>query len=139
MRLRSAARLLTAFAYPLGPNHATFFRMLTTIPYLARDPIFDKERAFDTDYLERNVGEIRKTNHVFDNQEVTVHDVGSFQGWDLNVHGFCVIKAKTTLSPDDAFNRKKDVQKAYWYEIEAILHERFPEYSRIECYDLTVP
>ncbi|KAM4056899.1 hypothetical protein HRG_003762 [Hirsutella rhossiliensis] len=94
--------------------------METSISYLAQDPIFDIEKPFDT--------------HV----TVTVYPVTDPDKWDLEKHGFCFVRARTNLKAEDAFTRKREAQKDYWYEIEAVLHERFPQYSRIECYDCTV-
>ncbi|EME85067.1 uncharacterized protein MYCFIDRAFT_135396 [Pseudocercospora fijiensis CIRAD86] len=112
--------------------------METTVLYLARDPVFEKERAFDTDYLAEDVGDIRKTNHVFDRQPVVVHNIEDPTHWDIDTHGFCLLKATTRLDPDAAFNNKEEVQKSYWYDLEALLHERFPEYTRIESFDCTI-
>ena len=69
---------------------------------------------------------------------VKLHEITDTTHWDLNVHGFCILKAKTHLDPQEVLLRKKDLQKACWYEIEALLHEKFPEYTRIESYDCTV-
>lgn len=112
--------------------------METSIPYLAADPLFDVEKPFDTDVPVDHIPGSRESNHVNDERAVTVHLITNPQEWDLEKHGFCFIRAKTSLSAEDAFTRKREVQKDYWFEIEALLHERFPEYSRIECYDCTV-
>lgn len=58
--------------------------------------------------------------------------------WKLDVHGFCILHAETHLDPNDVCTNKRQVQDAYWYEIEAILHKHFLQYSRIESFDLTV-
>ncbi|OBT61250.1 hypothetical protein VE03_09670 [Pseudogymnoascus sp. 23342-1-I1] len=106
--------------------------------YLARTLLFETEKAFDTDFPVDNINGARRTNHETDERVVKLHEVKDPGYWDLNVHGFCILNAKTHLDPHDAFTKKKEVQKAYWYEIEALLHEKFPEYSRIESYDCTV-
>lgn len=54
------------------------------------------------------------------------------------MHGFCVVYGKTDLDPDKVYNDKAAVQGGYWRELEAILHQEFPQYSRIECFDLMV-
>lgn len=110
--------------------------METKIPYLARSPIFQTEKAFDTDFPVDDVISARKTNHETDERAVKVHD--DTKHWDLDVHGFCVLKAHTHLDPHNVFTSKEKVQKAYWYQIEALLHREFPEYTRIESYDCTV-
>jgi len=112
--------------------------MQTSISYLARDSIFDKEKPFDTDVPVDHIPHARASNHSNDEQNVAVFPITDSTEWDLEKHGFCFIKAKTTLTAQDAFTRKREVQKGYWFEIEALLHERFPQYSRIECFDCTV-
>ncbi len=112
--------------------------MQTSISYLAQDPIFEREKPFDTDVPVDHIAGARASNHRNDERDVTVDPVTDPTEWDLEKHGFCFIKAKTELSAEDALTRKREVQKDYWYEIEALLHEHFPQYSRIECYDCTV-
>lgn len=112
--------------------------METSISYLARDPIFEVEKPFDTDVSVEHIPNARASNHENDEQSVTVHPITDPSKWKLDAHEFCLVKAKTSLTAEDALTRKREVQKDYWYEIEAILHEEFPEYSRIECYDCTV-
>lgn len=112
--------------------------MQTSISYLAQDPIFDKEKPFDTDVPVDHIPGARASNHSNDERDVTVIPITDPAEWDLEKHGFCFMKAKTGLKAEDALTRKKEVQQDYWYEIEALLHEKFPFYSRIECYDCTV-
>ena len=112
--------------------------MQTSISYLAQDPIFDVEKPFDTDVPVDHITRARASNHSNDERDVTVIPIIDPAEWDLEKHGFCFIKAKTGLKAEDALTRKREVQKDYWYEIEALLHEYFPQYSRIDCYDCTV-
>ena len=112
--------------------------MQTSISYLAQDPVFDVEKPFDTDVPVNYIARARASNHSNDERDVTVIPIVDPTEWDLEKHGFCFIKAKTGLKAEDALTRKREVQKDYWYEIEALLHERFPQYSRIDCYDCTV-
>jgi hypothetical protein len=112
--------------------------METYVRYLARSPIFEKEKAFSTDFPVDHVEGARRTNHEADDRLVTVTAIKNPSQWDLDVHGFCFLHAETHLDRNDVYTRKKEVQDAYWYEIEAILHRNFPQYSRIESFDLTV-
>ncbi|KAK6507664.1 hypothetical protein TWF481_006086 [Arthrobotrys musiformis] len=112
--------------------------METEIHYLAKDELFDREKPFDTDFSVASIPGARSSNHTVDTRTVVVNEITNPDEWDLNTHGFCIIKAETKLDPDDVFTRKKEIQNDYWYEIEAILHEKFPEYSRIDAYDCTV-
>jgi hypothetical protein len=112
--------------------------METHIKYIARSPIFKTEKAFTTDFPVDHVEGARQTNQEDDVRPVTVSCIENPNEWKLDEHGFCFIKAKTRLEAQDTFNRRKEVQKSYWQEIEAILHQHFPQYSRIESFDFTV-
>jgi hypothetical protein len=112
--------------------------METSISYLAQDLIFDIEKPFDTDVPVDHTPGARASNHRNDERAVTVYAITDPSEWDLEKHGFGFIKAKTGLKAEDALTRKREVQEEYWYEIEALLYENYPQYSRIECYDCTV-
>ncbi|KAL6409840.1 hypothetical protein AUP68_06238 [Ilyonectria robusta] len=112
--------------------------METHVRYLARSPIFETERAFSTDFPVDHVDRARRTNHEVDDRPVTVAPIEDPSQWKLDVHGFCILHAETHLDPQDVYTKKKEVQGGYWYEIEAILHKHFPQYSRVESFDLTV-
>ncbi|KAL3952366.1 hypothetical protein ACCO45_012309 [Purpureocillium lilacinum] len=112
--------------------------METHVRYLGRSAIFKTEKAFSTDFPVDHVEGARRTNHEIDDRAVTVTAITDHNQWRLDVHGFCILHAKTHLNPRDAYEKKDEVQDAYWYEIEAIMHKNFPQYSRIECFDLTL-
>ncbi|KAG8163191.1 hypothetical protein KVR01_006488 [Diaporthe batatas] len=110
----------------------------TTIGYLVRDDVFKTEKAFDTDFPVSHVAGARRTNLQTEARKVTVQEITDSSQWDLDVHGFCVLRAETKLDPKEAWERKREVQKSYWDQIERLLEKRFPQYSRIESYDLTL-
>jgi hypothetical protein len=119
----------------------------TMIPYLARSKVFETEKAFDTDYPVDHVPGARRTNHEDDTRQAHIRNVTNMEDWSLNTHGFCVFKAQTSSQTDGVFmdqeayaqrGTREQAHKEYWYEIEALLHEKFPEYSRIDGYDCTV-
>lgn len=112
--------------------------METHVRYLARSPIFEKEKAFSTDFPVDHVKGAEQTNHEADHRPMTVAAIADPSHWKLDVHGFCILHAETHLDPHDVYTKKREVQDAYWYEIEAILHKHLSQYSRIECFDLTV-
>lgn len=122
-------------------REATNPTMETSIRYVARTPILQREKAFSTDFpIDHVVGveNIRARNVEPEDHAVTVEAVEDPSQWKLDVHGFCFLKSETHIDPDKLYKNKKDVQAAYWYEIEAILHEHFPQYSRFEAFDLKV-
>lgn len=119
----------------------------TQMAYLARSKIFEIEKAFDTDYPVDHVPGARKTNHENDTRQVDVNNMTDMNHWDLDTHGFCILKAQTSPRCNDTFMDReayaqKDLRemshKDYWTEIEALLHNKFPCYSRIDGYDCTV-
>lgn len=113
--------------------------MKATLNYLARSPVFETEKAFSTDFPVDHVPGARRTNHTIEAREVNITAITDNNTWSLDKHGFCMIRAKTNLDADEVYSPqgREKVQDAYWYDIEAILHEHFPQYSRIECFDLT--
>lgn len=112
--------------------------METYMRYTAKSSVLNAEKAFNIDFPVDHVEEARQTNIVPDIQRVTVNPVTDPHHWTLDVHGFCTLQAKSHLDLQGVFTRKEEMQKAYWYETEAILHQHFPQYSRIEAFDLTV-
>lgn len=116
--------------------------METSIRYIGRGEVLRTEKAFTTDFpIDHVVGleGIRARNTEPEDHDVTVRPIADPNDWDLDVHGFCILRGvKTNIDPDKAYESRKDVQDSYWYEIEAILHDKFPRYSRIEAFDLKV-
>ena len=112
--------------------------METHVRYLARSSIFETEQAFQTDYPVDHVNGARRTNHEADDRPMIVAAIEDLSQWKLDRHGFCFLHGDTHLEAPDVYNKKREVQDAYCYEIEAILHSHFPQYSRIESFDLTV-
>lgn len=110
----------------------------TSVAYLARDTVFETVKAFDTDFPVAHVPGAQRTNLRVDVKNVQAHEITDSTRWDLDIHGFCVIHAKTHLDPQAVWTQKRQMQTEYWNQIERILEERFPQYSRIESYDLTV-
>lgn len=127
------------FQSPSGRYHQNFAMVLdTTVAYLARESVFDTVKAFDTDFPVAHIPGAQRTNLRVDVKNVQVHEITDSTRWDLDTHGFCVIHAKTHLDPRAVWTQKKKMQNEYWDQIERVLEKRFPEYSRIESYDLTV-
>ena len=112
--------------------------METHVRYLARNPLYETEKAFSTDFPVDHVEGARQTNNEADDRPMTVAVIEDPGYWQLNVHGICILHAETHLDPHAVYTKRKEVQNDYWYEIEAILHKHFPQYSRIESFDLTV-
>ncbi|KAM3507749.1 hypothetical protein MY11210_007029 [Beauveria gryllotalpidicola] len=99
--------------------------MEISISYLRHDPIFDTEKPFDIDVPVSHIPKSRASNHQNDERKVVAYPITDAAEFSLEKHRFCIIRTKTNLNPDVALIRKREVQKHYWYEIEAILHENF--------------
>ncbi|KAM7213092.1 putative CmcJ-like methyltransferase [Rhypophila decipiens] len=114
--------------------------METTIQYTDKTPNLATEKAFSTDFPVDHVKGARRTNLKSDVQHVTVNpiDKSTTRKWNLDTNGFCILHHETHLDPEKAYHDKKAVQDDYYRQIEAILHEHLPQYSRVECFDLTV-
>lgn len=109
----------------------------TTFPYLARDVIYQKEKPYATDFIVED-SNVALTNHVFDFMDLVVRDAQpQRESFSLQKNGFCFLKAETSISNDNA-DDEKFVEKTYFDEIEAVLHDNFPEYTRLECLDYQV-
>ncbi|KAJ5464117.1 CmcJ-like methyltransferase [Penicillium sp. IBT 31633x] len=112
--------------------------MDTHIRYVARSSIFETEKAFTTDFPVDHVEGARRTNQEEDHQPVTINCIENPNEWKLDEHGFCFIKAETHVEAPYTLDTRNEIQKSYWQQIEAIVHEKFPQYSRIESFDFTV-
>lgn len=115
--------------------------MKSEIQYIVRKPEPWVEKAFTTDYPidhVKGVEGIRTRNIDWEPRQVIVEEITDLSFWKLDVHGFCFLRAETHIDPDKAYKDKNQVKDAFWYELEAILHEHFPLYSRIEAFDITV-
>lgn len=112
--------------------------METSIGYIARTPNLEAEKAFSTDYPVDHIEGARQGNTKLDYRRVTVTAIEDRDKWKLDTHGFCILRGNTHLDTEKVYVDKVAIQDAYWQELEAILHESFPQYSRIECFDLTV-
>ena len=113
-------------------------RIDTTVQYLARNKLYETEKPYAADFEVNEEAGAQKTNHIFSTQRVWINTIEAPDDFDINTHGFCVIKAKTDLKPEDALKKPEEVEAAYLNEVKAILHKRFPEYSRLEGIDFVV-
>jgi hypothetical protein len=110
----------------------------TQMPYLARHEIFDREKPFGADFPVDHFQGGQLANHIYDNQAITVHDIRRGKPPALDLNGFCFIRAPTSLRAAEATNLRSPPVEKYLGEIERILYEAFPEYSRIEIMDFQV-
>lgn len=110
----------------------------TTIQYLARNELYDTEKPYSAEFEIEEYGDVKRSNYIQSTEQVLVQAIGPDDNFCLDTHGFCTINAETHLNVDDALTRPQVVETAYFDEIKAILHERLPEYSRLEAMEFVV-
>lgn len=110
----------------------------TQLPYLARDELYVREKPFGADFPVDHFPGSQFANHIFEVHDVTVHDVRGTEPPSLERNGFCFLKAKTSLTAAEASTSQTPAVTAFFEEIEQVLYERFPGYSRIEVMDFQV-
>lgn len=109
----------------------------TTFPYLARDALYRKEKPYASDFSVED-SEVVLTNHIIDFMDSIVSDARPRrESFSLQLHGFCFLQASTSVDTHNAGD-ERFVEETYFDEIEAVLHDKFPEYSRLECLDYQV-
>lgn len=132
---------LQNYGYPRVQGHCRMVvpsRIDATVQHLARNERYETEKPYAADFEVNEQTGAQKTNHIFSAQRVWINTIEVPDDFDIDTHGFCVIKAKTDLKPEDALNKPQEVESAYLNEVKAILHRRFPEYSRFEGIDFVV-
>ena len=108
-----------------------------TIHYLARDMLYRVEKPYYADFeIDHRTG--KTTNQIYHSQEVFIRSIMNPSEFNINTHGFCIIEADSVLNVQDIIRRPQQVEEAYFSEIEALLLEKFPEYSRLEGMELVV-
>ncbi|KAH8589979.1 hypothetical protein B0O99DRAFT_692008 [Bisporella sp. PMI_857] len=95
---------------------------MTLLPYIKRNPLYEKEKLYSSDLY------------------VCVRDlrVQPPEAFDLNVHGFCILKSKTGLKLEYTLYKSGEVGGAYCTEVEAVSYDTFPEYIQIETMNFIV-
>ncbi|KXH32243.1 methyltransferase CmcJ [Colletotrichum nymphaeae SA-01] len=108
----------------------------TEIRYVHKDPLFEREKPYSADF---DPGDGKpQTNHVSSPTAMLIRHISPHESFDLNVHGFCVLKSSSTVSPEDILMRPREVEEICFKEAEALLQAHFPEYERIDAMSLTV-
>lgn len=111
----------------------------TTVQYLARSELYETEKPYSTDFeLDDQLLTGHKSNYSLSTSPVSITAIVNPEDFDLDVHGFSVVKAYVSLLAEDALQRPREVENSYFAEIEAILHKRFPQYKRFEGMEFVV-
>lgn len=112
--------------------------MNTFLSYLARDELYEKEKSFSTDFAVDHIPGARATNGKTDERLVSMHDIHTSKDITFDTAGFCLANFHSQFSADDLVNNGEEAKLGYWKEIQQLILSTFPEYKKVECYDLTV-
>lgn len=111
----------------------------TTMQYLTRCELYKTEKPYSTDFeVDDRLPIVQKSNYCLSETPVSVKAIKDCNEFSLDIHGFSVVKAQVKLLAEDALQRPREVEGSYFAEIEAILHEKFPEYTRFEGMEFVV-
>lgn len=110
----------------------------SNITYLARSPLYKKEKPYATELKIEGAEDFPNMNYVFATETMDMHAIEADHKHDMASTGFCVIKANTILDPQLALETPDAVEDMYTTELARLLSERFPEYTRIEPIDFVV-
>lgn len=111
----------------------------TTLQYLTRSELYKTEKPYSTDFeVSDQFPTAQKSNYALSEVPVSIEAIKEPTDFNLDVHGFSVVKAQISLIAENALQRPREVESSYFSEIEVILHERFPEYRRFEGMEFVV-
>lgn len=118
----------------LGPRDVA-----SCMTFLSKDALYQTEKPYTTDFLVDSIEGAEITNHKYDTQPVIFRDARlAKESFALDRNGFCYIKAKTSLSDQDATPERTELMEQYIQEITRILRVKFPQYREIKFMDFQV-
>jgi hypothetical protein len=107
--------------------------------FLSKNALYQTEKPYTTDFPVDRIEGAKITNHKYDTQPVIFHDArAAKEPFALDCNGFCYIKARTSLSDQDATPERTELMEQYMQEITNILRDKFPQYQEIKCMDFQV-
>ena len=109
----------------------------TTVKYIVRDELYKTEKPYKCEFDPPDPS-FPRSNLKFDHAGIKARNIEDRTSFSLDKHGFCLLKAPTSLSPEAALKDKLVIEDSYFQEIKALLHSQFPEYRRIELMNLVV-
>ncbi|KAF5004780.1 hypothetical protein FDECE_8737 [Fusarium decemcellulare] len=111
----------------------------TFISFLARDEICRTEKPYAASFPVGNIQGAKSNNHIFDIKPIIVRDLrNQHLELELDTHGACFLKAKTSLKAEEASDASTVAMKKYAAEVVAIIKDRFPHYVDIQLMDFQV-
>lgn len=103
----------------------------TKMKHLARDPLYLKQKPYAAYFATTE----EDNNHIFENADVTVYDARPLKdSFTLDKNGFCFLDCATSVTYE-SLKSDKSVVENYHLEMEDLIQQNFPEYSRVEVID----
>lgn len=107
--------------------------------FLSRNELYQTEKPYAADFPVDEIEGAKLSNHMFDTLPVTFHDArGVKQPFSLDRNGFCYIKAKTSLQPEDATPEWNETMDQYMHEVAAALQKKSSRYNEVKPMDFQV-
>ncbi|OIW35446.1 putative CmcJ-like methyltransferase [Coniochaeta ligniaria NRRL 30616] len=99
------------------------------IVHIARDALYETEKPFAADFSAPG----KSSNHIFDARDVVVKDARTRRArLTLDKNGFCLLESPTSLTFESlSLDGPDSACLAYYRQMEALVLERFPEYSKV--------
>ena len=110
----------------------------TGLRYLAPNDLYRTEKPYSADFDVDEEAGAKKGNLITVTRDVNITPITNRGDFDININGFCILKAETSLTAEDALEKPDEVEPIYQAELEALLHARFPGYKRFESLDFVV-
>jgi hypothetical protein len=109
------------------------------IPFLSRQSLYQTEKPFGADFPVYHIDGANITNQIFDIHQVKIRDARQAPDQvNLNEHGFCCLKSKTSLRPDEAATTRTPAIEKYITEVLTFIRNEFPDYIEIRIMDFQV-
>lgn len=120
------------------PSAAAARDVKAQLPYLARKDIYQTEKPYGADFPVDHFRGSQLSNHIFEAADVMIRDVRENNSFTLDKNGFCFLDTPTNLPREQASNTANPAVVQYLSEVERLMYEQFPQYSRIEIMDYQV-
>ena len=110
---------------------------IVQIVHIARDALYKTEKPYAADFSAPG----KSSNHIFEVRNVVMKDARlSRNNFTLDKNGFCLLECPISATFESLSSDESDSDiLAYYQQMEALVLERFPEYSRVVVLEHQVP
>ncbi|KUJ22222.1 uncharacterized protein LY89DRAFT_290130 [Mollisia scopiformis] len=97
------------------------------ITHIARDVLYETEKPYAADFSAPE----KTGNHIFEVKDILIKDARpNKDNFRLEKNGFCLLNSPILATFESLSYNESDVL-AYYQQMEALVLERFPEYSKV--------